>query len=430
MEKSEKIIQPELPLNNPATKSSLVSERYWWKVVALCFVGWVLIYADRTILNPVMPQIAAAFHINDAQLGLINSIFFLTYALSQMPFGILAEKVGRKTMITIGFLLFGLMTLFSGIVASFGMFLIVRATAGLGKGSYYGPQYALSGEAIPLSKLTLGTAIINSGMAFGSSGGYLLSSYLVLQHHQHWSTPFLIIAIPTMIVGLLFLTLKEHVHTENDSSSPILKGNSASQSNHQIREIFTNRNLILTFFLCFCSIYAYFVVLTWLPQFLQVERGFKGTSVGFISSLVPWASIPGALVFAKIYDKFNHAKALVWLLVPLAVTSLLVVGFTQSRTTLIIALIVYGLTGKLAIDPILVSFVTKQAGKTRLSTTLSAFNFVGMSGSILAPYFTGWISDQFGSMTVGFYLGAVLLLIGAIGFLFTKDATLTTKKEA
>ncbi len=133
MEKSEKIIQPELPLNNPATKSSLVSERYWWKVVALCFVGWVLIYADRTILNPVMPQIAAAFHINDAQLGLINSIFFLTYALSQMPFGILAEKVGRKTMITIGFLLFGLMTLFSGIVASFGMFLIVRALPGLVK---------------------------------------------------------------------------------------------------------------------------------------------------------------------------------------------------------------------------------------------------------------------------------------------------------
>lgn len=80
-----------------------------------------------------MPQIAAAFHINDAQLGLINSIFFLTYALSQMPFGILAEKVGRKTMITIGFLLFGLMTLFSGIVASFGMFLIVRALPGLVK---------------------------------------------------------------------------------------------------------------------------------------------------------------------------------------------------------------------------------------------------------------------------------------------------------
>jgi len=61
-----------------------------------------------------------------------------------------------------------------------------------------------------------------------------------------------------------------------------------------------NRNLLLTFILCFCSLYGFFVVLTWLPQFLQVERGFEGTSVGFISSLVPWASIPGALIFARL----------------------------------------------------------------------------------------------------------------------------------
>ena len=407
------------PKNITITPSSRLSEHYWWRVVALCFVGWVLIYADRTILNPVMPQIAAEFHINNAQLGLINSVFFLTYALFQMPFGILADKLGRRLMITLGFLLFGLMTLFSGIVASFGMFLIVRAVAGLGEGSYYGPQYALSGEAIPLSKLTLGTAIINSGMAFGSSGGYLLSSYLVLQNHQHWSIPFFIIAIPTMIIGILFMDLHEHSHHgQSKIVDPSMKSGQA-KGQHQLRQIFKNRNLVLTFFLCFCSIYAYFVVLTWLPQFLQIERGFRGVSVGFISSLVPWASIPGALIFAHLYDKFQHTKLLVWLLVPLAVTSLLVVGFTHSRVILIYALIIYGLTGKLAIDPILVSFVTKQAGEARLSTTLSAFNFVGMSGSILAPYITGWISDQFGSMTTGFYLGAGLLLIGAFGFLFT-----------
>ena len=418
MEKSSNVMRSN-PKNITIAPLLRLSEHYWWRVVALCFVGWVLIYADRTILNPVMPQIAAEFHINNAQLGLINSVFFLTYALSQMPFGILADKLGRRLMITLGFLLFGLMTLFSGIVASFGTFLIIRAVAGLGEGSYYGPQYALSGEAIPLSKLTLGTAIINSGMAFGSSGGYLLSSYLVLQNHQHWSVPFFIISIPTMIIGILFMTLHEHSHHGQSKIVDPSTNSGQTKGQHQLRQIFKNRNLVLTFFLCFCSIYAYFVVLTWLPQFLQVERGFHGTSVGFISSLVPWASIPGALIFAHLYDKFQHTKLLVWLLVPLAVASLLVVGFTHSRVILISALIVYGLTGKLAIDPILVSFVTKQAGETRLSTTLSAFNFVGMSGSILAPYITGWLSDQFGSMTTGFYLGAGLLLIGAFGFLFT-----------
>ncbi|WP_281165191.1 MFS transporter [Liquorilactobacillus sicerae] len=403
-----------------SSNGSKVSERYWWKVVVLCFLGWILIYADRTILNPVMPQIAKTFQLNNAQLGLISSVFFLAYTLFQVPFGILADKVGRRIMITLGFILFAVMTFFSGIVTAFGTFLIIRAMAGIGEASYYGPQYALSGETIPVSKLTLGTAIINSGMAFGSSGGYLLSSYLVLQHHQHWSIPFFIISIPTLIVGLLFMTLKE-THYSKAKKTELVNLNSQNINSHQIRDIFTNRNLVLAFFLCFCSIYAYYVVLTWLPQFLEEERGFQGTSVGFISSLVPWASIPGALMFAKLYDKYQHTKTLIWILISFAVVSLLLVGFTHSRIVLIISLIVYGLSGKLAIDPILVSFVTKQAGQVRLSTTLSTYNFIGMSGSVLAPYITGWLSDQFGNMTVGFYLGAILLLVGGIAFLATND---------
>ena len=49
-------------------------------------------------------------------------------------------------------------------------------------------------------------------MAFGTSGGYLLSSKLVLENGEHWSKPFFIMAIPTFIVGILFYTiLKEKV---------------------------------------------------------------------------------------------------------------------------------------------------------------------------------------------------------------------------
>ena len=62
------------------------------------------------------------------------------------------------------------------------------------------------------------------------------------------------------------------------------------------------------FILCFTSIYANFVIITWLPQFLIAERGFEGASVGFIASLVPWASIPGALIFARLNDKTGATK--------------------------------------------------------------------------------------------------------------------------
>lgn len=413
-------------------KAMPVSEKYWWKVVALCFFGWILMYADRTILNPVMGNIGKQFNLNNAQLGIISSVFFLAYAVTQIPFGMLGDKFGRKLMIALGFILFGVTTYFSGLAVSFGVFLLFRVLTGVGEGAFYGPAYAMARESIPTKKLTLGTAIINSGMAFGTSGGFLLSSKLVLENGEHWSKPFFIMAIPTVIVGILFyVLLKEKVIRPEDQ----VKKNVEQKLNKEVvvekgkvslKSIFSNKNLIVSFILCFCSIYANFVIITWLPQFLRVERGFAGTSVGFISSLVPWASIPGAILFAYLSDKYKVTKKFIYFLVPLAIISVFGIAFVTNRTLLIAVLVLYGLTGKLALDPILVAFVMKNAPKRSLGTTLSAYNFIGMSGSILAPYVTGWIADTMGSMKVGFYLASILLLVGLIVFSFANEKEVQT----
>lgn len=412
-----------------------VSQNYWWRVVILSFFGWIIMYATRTIFNPIMGVVGEEFGLSNAELGLANSIFFLTYAVVQIPFGALGDKIGRRFVIMIGFVIFGAMTYVSGLAASFTMFLIIRALAGIGQGAYYGPQYALSGEAIPTKNLTLGTAIINSGMAFGTSGGYLLSSSMVLENGQHWSRPFFIMSIPTIIVGILFyVILKEKVirpEDQNLTEEEIqAKGKNTyddgNQSKISLGSIFKNRNLLGAFLLVFASIYANFVIITWLPTFLIQERGFEGTSVGFISSLVPWASIPGALFFAFRADKMKNSKRMVYILAPIAAFSVFMMAFVTDRSLLILMLIIYGLTGKLAMDPIMVAFVSRNAPRRALGTALSAYNFVGMSGSILSPYFTGWVSDVTGSMQIGFYLAAALLIVGLLSFsVLTKDEPTT-----
>ncbi|PCE01636.1 MFS transporter [Enterococcus hirae] len=411
--------------NSKQQQAVRVGNSYWIKVVAIFFIGWILMYATRTIFNPIMGVVGEQFGLSNTQLGLANSIFFLTYAIAQIPFGIIGDKIGRKLIITVGFLLLAVATYFSGLATTFVLFLTIRAIAGIGQGAYYGPQFALSTEAIPKSKRTIGNAIINSGMAFGTSGGYLLSSKLVLENGESWSKPFFIMALPTLIVGLLFYTvLKEKVIRPGEEPEE----EAGPKEKISLKQIFSNRNLVAAFILCFTSIYANFVILTWLPQFLIAERGFTGASVGFISSLVPWASIPGALLFARINDKTGATKKLVFLLVPLAILSVFAIAFVTNRTLLISVLILYGLTGKLALDPIMVTFVTKHAPKSALGTSLSAYNFIGMSGSILAPYVTGYLADTSGSMQVGFYLSCVLLAIGLFLFAFlAKEETLPSE---
>ncbi|MDY4762179.1 MFS transporter [Streptococcus thoraltensis] len=397
-------------------KIERVGHNYWMRLVFIFFLGWILMYATRTIFNPIMGNVGDEFGLTNADLGLANSIFFLTYAVAQIPFGILGDKFGRKLVITVGFIGLAVTTFLSGLAQTFSLFLWIRALAGIAQGAYYGPQYAMSSEAIPKDKVTLGNALINSGMAFGTSGGFLLSSSIVLAGGGHWSQPFYIMAVPTAIVAMLFYTLLKEKVTYTDIPEVQEKTEEVTQK-VSLKDIFTNKNLVAVFIVCFVSIYANFVILTWLPSFLIQERGFAGGSVGFIASLVPWASIPGALFFASIKDRIGSTKKMMAFLMPFALLSVFLIANVTDKTFLIVVLILYGLTGKLALDPILISYVNTHAPKGSLSTTLSAYNFIGMSGSILAPYVTGYLADKVGSMQIGFYLAAILLGVGLLVFM-------------
>ena len=402
---------------------------YWWKIVAVLSLGWVFMYATRTILNPVMPNIAEEYGLNNAQLGIINSVFFLTYALAQIPSGSLGDKFGRKLVLVPGFILFGLFTGISGLATTFTIFMIARAIAGLGQGTFYGPAYAISSDAIPQKNRTVGTAIINSGMAVGTSLGYLTSSALTLERGMSWQTSFYIMTIPTVLTAvLIWFVVKEKRRKSvsvaaSDSNGQVAPTETevTSEKKVKISSLLKNRNLLATFIMVFCSLYGFFMILTWLPQYLQVERGFQGSDVGFISSLIPWASIPGALLFGYLNDKMGRSKPLIFILVPLAALSIFSVVYIKSIPFMIVALIIYGLTGKLALDPVLISYVSKNAPQEGYSTVFGLYNFIGMSSSIIAPYVTGYLTDETGSMQSGFFLAMILLFVGFIAMLFAKE---------
>lgn len=99
---------------------------FWWIIVAAFTAGWVLMYADRTILNPVMPHLAEEFGLTNAQLGLVNSVFFIAYAIAQIPSGSLGDRFGRRRILVPGFIIFGLLTGATGLATTFFFFLMLR----------------------------------------------------------------------------------------------------------------------------------------------------------------------------------------------------------------------------------------------------------------------------------------------------------------
>jgi sugar phosphate permease len=176
--------------------------------------------------------------------------------------------------------------------------------------------------------------------------------------------------------------------------------------------------MLFTYILYFATCYAYYMTVTWLPNFLGTERGFKGVAIGFSASLVAFASIPGALLFSRLADKYMNKKIqFIVVLELLAAAMLLITVQSTNQVFLLIALILYGFLGKLAVEPIIISWLGENAPKVGVGTTLGVFNFFGMMSSVIAPRLTGSISDMTGSKEMGFYISVVLLVVGTLLFL-------------
>lgn len=406
------------------TKKPLIP--YWWKIVIAFTLGWMFMNVDKYFLNPLLDHIGLSYELNNTQLGLVNSMFFFTYTMAQIPAGLLGDKIGKKLILVVGYILMGIFTGASGIMAGFTGFLVARAFAGLFSATYYGPQFALAAEAIPSNRRAIGSAIINSGSALGVSLAFIVSSTLVLDWGWDWRIPFYIFGVLTVLVGLFIMSVvKENRQRKPKVSVSDNVVTMEQKKNVSIIALLKNRNLLVVFIMLFCSIYGFTVIVTWLPKYLQAERGFHGSEIGFISSLVPWASIPAALVVGYLYDKIGKKKPFVFILVPLAALSLWATVYVQSIPWMIVALIAYGFFGKVALDPVLLATVAENTPKESLSIAYSLYNFIGMLSSIIAPLVTGFLADQSGTMASGFYSAVIVLLIGGVVMIFVKE----TKKE-
>ncbi|MFJ7512350.1 MFS transporter [Peribacillus simplex] len=394
-------------------------------VIFLFFLGWVFMYADRNILSPVMGSIGDEWGLDNSQLGLMSTVFFAAYALMQIPTGFLADKFGRVRVLVIGYILFGVGTYFSGLAASFGIFLLMRALTGLGEGTYYGSQYGISSSITPKKYRGLISALINSGMAFGISLGFIASSYFTYILNKGWQFPFYVFAIPTIIVAILIgLFVRDNQKQEKKQKQVIREKGS-------IKQLFT-KNHILVYILIFCSLYGFFGMLTWLPYYLQTTRGVEASQTGIIASLVPWASIPGAIIFGYLSDKIKSKKPLIIILAVAGAVCQFAIPYIENYSLLLIGLILYGFLGKLALDPVLISYLADITPSSMYSRVYGFFNFSGMLSSIFAPYITGYFADRTGSLEFGFYLSGGLLLIGAMLFIFTDKrlkATVVTSKS-
>lgn len=409
---------------------NVIPKNYWKTIVFTFCLGWAIIWIYRAMLSPIYSEIQGTVGPQtNAAMGIIASCYFFGYTAMQIPSGFLVDKFGQKKVLIPGFIIFALGALSIALSKSMSTIYLGSVCAGIGCGTYYGAAFSLTTQHVPAAKKGFSTAIVNSGSAVGFIIGMITSSYIVKTLKMPWQTMVFISSALIFLLVIWFAFMIKNtnpVRIDKQEKASNVKVTNLSGEKHSLFSL----NMISCYILYFCTCYAYYMIVTWLPKFLEAERGITGGLVGVIVSMISVTAVPGALLFAYLSDKKREKKAYIIIGLESAAFVLVAVSMLAPGTvSLAMILLLYGFLGKMAVDPVLISYVSDKADKKSLATTLGTFNFFGMSSSIVAPALTGLIMDKTGSGVLGFYIGAVLLLIGMLIFALVNGKSLKQKTQ-
>ncbi len=103
-------------------------------------VGWITLFlmgTDLFVVSPLLPFISQAYKISSATAGWMVTVFAITYAISAPFFGWLSDKKGRRSLITLGLLLFAASNILTACAPSFLWLIVSRILAGFFSSFHY-----------------------------------------------------------------------------------------------------------------------------------------------------------------------------------------------------------------------------------------------------------------------------------------------------
>jgi ACS family D-galactonate transporter-like MFS transporter len=396
----------------------IVSQSRRWSIVGLLFTASLINYLDRAAISFALPLISRDFYLTPGTKGLLLSSFFWSYALMQVPIGWCADRFNLRWLYAGAFALWSLAQGLTGLAGSLTVLIGFRILLGVGESIY------LPGGIKIISLLFTGKDRgLPSGLFdFGTRTGLILEGILVpwLLVRHGWRHTFLLLGFAGLIwiVPWLWVFPRRLQAVNHAVVAPTATVSAPIRWNALL-----NRNLLGICLGFFCFDYYWYVLVTWLPDYLVTIRHLSIVQAGFYGSLVFFTfgvsePIGGWLADSLVrrgWDETRTRKGIVTFAFFMGL--FLIAAMRASDTGMAIWLLVAAALVGLATGNLLV-ILQCCAPFEKVGIWTGAENFAGNLAGIVAPLAVGLLIKRSGSYIPGFELGAIVLLVGLAAYWF------------
>jgi len=405
-------------MKKPEDRSGyLFSKGYSNYVFMLLFLLYMFDYIDRMVVTSMFTSIERDWGITHTQSGLLVSAVYWAIVLLTFPVSILVDRWSRTKTIGVMAIMWSLATALCALTGNFVQLFMARLLIGVGEAGYAPGGSAMISGLYPIDKRAKMMGIWNASIPLGSAIGVLLGGVIAVK--LGWKHAFGIVAIPGLIVAILFLFVKDY-KTVDLSFFDKSRNKVKMEKKDMVKEFITKPSVIFTYFGMAAVVFVTTSMLTWLPTYFEKVRGIPQQTAGQVASIVMMLAIVGAPLGGFLTDRWRRTRENARLIYPALSTFL-------SAITLFIALALLKDTAQyivlLIFGVLILSFISGAAAVTQdvihpgLRATSYAIAVVvqNLLGASTAPIVMGKIYDLTNIQTALAVLPFVLL-VGTILF--------------
>ncbi len=397
-------------------------------ILAMIFITVVINYLDRSNISIAAFAMSEELELSTVQMGYIFSAFAWTYAILQIPGGIMADKIKTRILYPVIMALWSIATLIQGAVNSFIALIGLRASIGI----FEAPSYPINNLVVtrwfPENERASAIAIYTSGQFLGLA--FLTPVLTAIQSYLGWRGLFIVSGIIGIVWALVWYLFyrdpKNHKGVNSLELDHIAKGGGLIDikpkkekiepiKGSDLVEVFKHRKLWGIYIGQFCLGATVVFFLTWFPTYLVKYRGLDFLKSGFLASIPFLAAFAGILLSGFTSDwlvkkGYSNEIARKGPIVTGMLLSTCIIGANYTDNTFwIITFLAIAFFGN-GLASIAWVFVSLMAPKKLIGLTGGTFNFIGGLAGVIVPIVIGYLVKD------GDFKPA-LLFIGAIAFL-------------
>lgn len=402
-----------------------------WRIAVLLGIGVLVNFFDRVNISVAHDALREAWGISALTFGVLSSAYNWTYAVLQIPVGVMLDRWGVRRIGRVATLIWSLASFASGLATGVTSFFAARLLLGVGEAPTFPANAKAVGYWFPERERSFATSINDAAAKFASAIGVPILGLLLIGFGWRWS--FIFTGVISFVYFLLFWGVyrnpSDDPRLSPDERKLLLEGNAQPESASS-RHVHGAPLLYLLSQpeVIGCTIgfaaynYVFYLVLTWLPSYLSMNLHVDLLHSAFDTS-IPWliATFTDLAIGGWMVDALVRKGARPWLVRQSVLVGGLALGAAlygagfAHTPRLALVWISIAMAGLGAMAPVGWSIPSLIAPRGSVGRVGGIMNFATQLAAISAPIVTGYFAGKH-NFRASFLIAAIVLAIGIAGY--------------